>query len=172
LLLERFGREQKKLLIRQLFNIKQSSSVTDYVEKFAELVDQLSAYGHMTDPVYYAMRFVDGLRDDIRAAVSMHHPLDFDTSASLALLQENVGVGFKTSKRTDSYYGSKYVPKGPHPPPPRTDKQISPILHEEKKICEGKSVEERMIALRAYRRAKGLCVRCVEKWSREHKCAA
>jgi hypothetical protein len=85
-LLDRFGREQKELLIRQLFHIKQTGSVTDYVDKFAGLVDQLTAYGHVTEPVYYAMRFVDGLRDDIRTAVSLHRPATFDTAASLALL--------------------------------------------------------------------------------------
>lgn len=28
-----------------------------------------------------------------------------------------------------------------------------------------------MAALRAFRKAKGLCVRCAEKWSRDHKCS-
>lgn len=27
-----------------------------------------------------------------------------------------------------------------------------------------------MAALRAFRRAKGLCVRCAERWSRDHTC--
>jgi hypothetical protein len=51
------------------------------------------------------------------------------------------------------------------------DKQATPILQEEKKFCEGKTVEEKMAALRAFRRAKHLCVRCAEKWSRDHKCS-
>jgi hypothetical protein len=38
-LLDHFGREQKELLIRQLFHIRQTNSVTEYVDKFAELVD-------------------------------------------------------------------------------------------------------------------------------------
>jgi hypothetical protein len=174
LLLERFGREQKELLIRQLFHIKQSGTVAEYVEKFAELVDQLTAYGHVIEPVYHAMRFVDGLRDDIRALVSLHRPLDFDTVASLALLQEDVGSNFRTSRKHDYSYGSKSVPKGPQPlpPPPRIDKAASaPVLTEEKKICEGKTLEERMAALRAFRRAKDLCIRCAEKWHRDHKCS-
>jgi hypothetical protein len=32
-------------------------------------------------------------------------------------------------------------------------------------------VEDKFKALRAYRRAKGLCDRCAEKWSKGHKCA-
>lgn len=66
-----------------------------------------------------------------------------------------------------------FVSRGPHPhpPPPRIDKHATPILFDEKKLCEGKSAEEKMRALRAYRRAKGLCVKCAEKWSRDHICA-
>jgi hypothetical protein len=50
LLLDRFGREQQELLLRQLFNIKQSTFVSNYVERFAELVDQLSTYDHNSIP--------------------------------------------------------------------------------------------------------------------------
>jgi hypothetical protein len=120
------------------------------------------------------MCFVDALRDDIRAPVSLHRPLDFDTAASLALLQEDVGSNFRTARKHDYSYGSKSVPRGPQPlpPPPRIDKAVSaPVLAEEKKICEGKSPEERMAALRAFRRAKGLCIRCAEKWHCGHKCS-
>jgi len=63
--------------------------------------------------------------------------------------------------------------KGPHPlpPPPWSDKQAVPLLPNEKTLCEGKSVEEKLRALRAYRRPKGLCVKCAAKWSRDHTCA-
>ena len=61
LVLDLFGRDQHELLIRQLFHIKQTSSVADYVERFAELVDQLSAYTSNTDPLYYTLRFIDGV---------------------------------------------------------------------------------------------------------------
>lgn len=138
--------------------------MSEYVEKFVELVDQLNAYDHVTEQVYYAMRFVDGLRDDIRTAVSLHRPVVFDTGASLALLQDDIGGGSRSSRRVDSFYGSKGIPKGPHPlpPPPQIDKHASPISQDEKKLCEGKSPEERLAALRAYQRAKGLCVRCAK----------
>lgn len=33
------------------------------------------------------------------------------------------------------------------------------------------STDDRVATLRAFRRAKGLCYVCGEKWSREHKCA-
>jgi hypothetical protein len=36
------------------------------VEQFSELVDQLVSYESEANPLYYATRVVDGLRDEIR----------------------------------------------------------------------------------------------------------
>ena len=90
MLLERFGRDQQESLIQQLYHIRQTTTVADYVERFSELVDQLIAYEHSTDPMYYTIRFMDGLRDDIRSTVLVQHPSTLDTACSLALLQEEV----------------------------------------------------------------------------------
>lgn len=35
------------------------------MDRFSELVDQLVTYEHTTVPLYYTMRFMDGLRNDI-----------------------------------------------------------------------------------------------------------
>jgi hypothetical protein len=66
MLRERFGRDHHEAFIRQLFHICQSGSVTEYVDQFSTLVDQLAAYEPNTNPLHYATRFVDGLRDDIK----------------------------------------------------------------------------------------------------------
>jgi len=174
LLLDRFGREQKELLIRQLFHIRQSGSVADYVSQFSELLDQLTAYGHVTEPVYYAMRFMDGLCSDIRAAVSLHRPSTFDTASSLALLQEDVSAAAKGPDiRREPSLSFRQSSKGPHPlpAPPVPQPQAQPISAEEKRLCDGKSPSERWAALQAFRKAKGLCFRCAEKLSRDHKCS-
>jgi hypothetical protein len=65
LLHERFGRDQYQSLLRQLFRIHQQSSVTEYQDRFVTLVDQLAVYESVPDPLYFATRFVDGLRTDI-----------------------------------------------------------------------------------------------------------
>jgi hypothetical protein len=44
LLHDRFGRDQHKALIRQLFHIRQTGQAAEYVERFSALVDQLAAY--------------------------------------------------------------------------------------------------------------------------------
>lgn len=46
-----------------------TESVSEYMNEFSRLVEQLIAYGRHTDPVFFAMRFVDGMPDDIRQAV-------------------------------------------------------------------------------------------------------
>lgn len=65
MLLERFGKDQYEMFITQMVHIHQSGSVQEYIDKISGLVDQLIAYGRGTDPIFYVMCFVDGLRDDI-----------------------------------------------------------------------------------------------------------
>jgi len=86
MILDRFGKNHHELLIRHLFHIKQLTTVADYIERFLELVDQLTAYETHTDQLYYTMRFVDGLRGDVRSAVLIQRPPDLDTACVLALL--------------------------------------------------------------------------------------
>lgn len=123
---ERFGCDQHEMLIRQLFHIKQTGSVEEYVNKFAELVDQLAAYGSCTDPVYFTLRFIDGLTDDIQSIVIVYRPKDLDTTCSLTLLQEETDASRRReSRKPDSGYFS-LLPKNPLPlpPPPRRDKSL------------------------------------------------
>jgi hypothetical protein len=86
LILERFGQEHHELLLRQLFQIRQIGPVQEYITQFTALVDQLNAYGGTNEPLYYTLHFVDGLKDHIRAVVSMHRPKDLDTACLLAKL--------------------------------------------------------------------------------------
>jgi hypothetical protein len=83
---DRFGRDQHESLIRQLFHIRQTSSVQDYIDRFTELVDQLVAYEHIIDQRYYTTRFVDGLRDDIKSIILIQRPVGLNTACVLTLL--------------------------------------------------------------------------------------
>jgi hypothetical protein len=85
---DRFGRDQHEALIHQLFHIHQTGTVALYVEEFSAKVDQLSTYEAIVDPLYYAMCFVDGLRDDICYVVMIQRPLNLDSACVHALVQE------------------------------------------------------------------------------------
>lgn len=87
---DRFGKDQHQVFLRQLFHIWQSGSVAAYIEEFSQLVDRLNAYQRISDPLYYTMKFVDGLRDDIKVVVMLQRPSDLDTAVVLAQLQEEV----------------------------------------------------------------------------------
>ena len=131
--MNRFGKDQHELLVRQLFHIHQSAMVQEYIDKFIGLVDPLIAYGRNTNPIYYAMCFVDGLRADIRAAVHMQHPQNLDTAYVLALLQEELvdPVRKKELRRPEPFTFAKAPVRGPPPPlfnqPPRLDHQDKPV---------------------------------------------
>jgi hypothetical protein len=99
LLHERFGRDQHEALIRQLFHIRQVGSMADYVEHFSALVDQLAAYETVDNLLYYAMRFIDGLRDDIKPMVMIQRPVTLDSACALVLVQEALDSSKKVSNR-------------------------------------------------------------------------
>jgi hypothetical protein len=69
LLHDRFDRDQHEVLLHQLFNIRHHTTMSAYVKSFSELVDQLTSYSPVHDPLYFTMRFIDGLRLDIKAIV-------------------------------------------------------------------------------------------------------
>jgi hypothetical protein len=83
---DHFSHDQHETLMRQMFHIKQTGSVVAYVELFFTLVDQLATYDSSPNTMYYAMRFVDGLRDEIKSVVMIQFPSTLDSACSLALL--------------------------------------------------------------------------------------
>jgi hypothetical protein len=174
LLSTRFGRARHQLLIRQFYAIKQTTSVAEYIERFDILMNHLMSYHEDTHPFYFLTRFIEGLRSDIRAIIMIQRPSDLDSACSLALLQEEVVEGEQTSppRHSDQRYvrlplkppALPYQALQSRPPSRADDSRTSDSAHS--------SVDEHIQALHAFRRAKGLCYRCGEKWSNEHTCPA
>jgi hypothetical protein len=165
----RFGREQRDRLVRQMFHICQTTTVQDYVDCFATLFDQLKAYEPNPNLHYYTTRFVDGLRVDIRAVVTLQRLENLDTAYPLALLQEEVADStkkfeFHAYDRGASVKG--HGRPGVLRPPPTQAIAEKPVLK-----APVPASEDKMTALRSYRRARGLCDFCAEKWFRGHKCS-
>lgn len=165
---ERFGRDQHQILIRRMFHIHQESTVTDYVERFSGLIDQLKAYNPNIDMIYYTTHFVDGLREDIRAVIVVQRPQNLYTVYTLALLQEEV-VEADPAKRKDGRRDLASYPrptfKNAHPlplPPGAGDHNPKPAEAGFTVSENAKTAEDKFRALRAYRRARGLCDHCAE----------
>jgi hypothetical protein len=53
-------------------------------------IDQLAAYETTDNSLYYAMRFIDGLRDDIKSMVMIQRPATLDSMCALALVHLEV----------------------------------------------------------------------------------
>lgn len=157
LILERFGQDEHELLLRQLFQIHQTTSVNEYITQFTPLINQLNAYGGTTDALFYTMRFVDGLKDYIRAAIALHRPQNFDTACILARLQEEVTYPAKKRdlRHWDNASGMRPLPLPALPP------QLALPVPQAKPVPDGgrgPSTEDRWSTLHASRCAQGLCI--------------
>ena len=167
---DRFGRDQHDRLSRQMFHINQSSTVLDYVERFSSLFDQLKAYQSDPDMHYYTTRFIDGLKHEIRIAVAIQRPSNLDTAYMLALLQEEMAEAPKKSEFHGYNRGAR-----PGSRPVQTSLRQpagASSVNAEKSLTKPQVQDDKISALRAYRRARGLCDFCAEKWFRGHKCAS
>ena len=93
LLCTRFGRDRHQSLIRQFYALQQTSTVSKYIEQFETLMNHLMSYSDTMHPLYCLMRFIEGLRADIRSVVMVQRPSDLDSACALATLQEEVSKG-------------------------------------------------------------------------------
>ncbi|XP_035816765.1 uncharacterized protein [Zea mays] len=173
-LLTRFGRDQHNLLIRQFYHIFQTGSVSDYIEQFDLLLHQLLAHeNHLTTTMVTA-RFVDGLKDELRAVVIIQRPADLDTTCSLALLQEEVmsTSGRRELRKVDTNSIVR-VPNKPNALPMLSGSRTSGVHDERRSMATvgAKGEMSKMEALKAYRKAKGLCFKCGERWGQLHTCS-
>jgi hypothetical protein len=57
------------------------------------------------------------------------------------------------------------------PAPHNTKKSVGPVVTSNRTgLRRPRAVDDKLAALRVYRRARGLYHRCTEKWSRDHQC--
>lgn len=171
----RFTRDRQQTLIRQWIHAKQTASVAEYVELFDSIMHQLNAYESTAPILYFVTKFVDGLKDEVRSGVIMQRPQDLDTAYTLALLQEEALEGVKTAGSKKMEVGVNYIKQPPrimNPMVGSTPQRNSGMGTEERRSAEvSKPREDRFSALKSYRKAKGLCFTCGERWGRDHKCA-
>jgi hypothetical protein len=148
--------------------------VSDYVKHFSVLVDQLTAYEAEYNPLYYATRFVDGLRDDIKSIVMIQHPSSLDYACALALGQEEATDSHRKKHYRHSellFNRSVQKPAFPLPPPPKPG-SVPTEGHRNTEGTQPNAIDDKLRDLKEYRRARGLCDRCADKWSYGHKCAS
>jgi hypothetical protein len=82
----KFDRDEHDHILRHFFHIKQSTTVSDYIESFSEIVHLILIHDPTMPASVITNRFIDGLKKEIRAVIMLHRPQDLDTAGSLALL--------------------------------------------------------------------------------------
>ena len=127
-------------------------------------------------------RFIDGLKKEIKSVVMVHRPQDLDSASSLALLQEEalldqtnssskkgeLNIPYKNAYSDRARFSSSGILS-------RNTPKYSPSPGEDRRIGDsnrGRSGEDKLATLKNYRKAKGLCFKCGEKWNPGHKCQA
>jgi hypothetical protein len=145
-------------------------------------MDQLAAYEPHLDTIHFTTRFLDGLHPQIRAVIAIQCPRDLDTAYSLALLQEEIGEGRTWQQhRVPQLAAPPQVlalpaPRRllPLPAPPAQKSSGVPDIKQLPPITSASastgSTDDKWSALRQYRRARGLCYTCGERWFKEHQC--
>ncbi|XP_024310364.1 uncharacterized protein LOC112268670 [Brachypodium distachyon] len=191
---EKFGRQEFQQHVRQFSRLRQTGTVLEYAEQFNAAMHRLRAHHASWDPLYFVTQFVDGLLAPIKVVVMLHRPPDLDTAVSLAVLQEEaltLGRNEVESPvpvvpvRQEFPSLPRSVPRTalPLPPPPgfpRAQCPPPPAAPPDDRRASGLSrdtrssygAEEKLKTMRAYRRARGLCFVCGEKWQPGHVCSA
>jgi len=136
-------------------------------------VHQLLTHDPYFNPAIITSRFVDGLKNEIKSVVLVHRPKDLDTASCLALLQEEVLVGFssKEVRKQEIYTATKSMNKQFNTVP--TLRGAETIVPDDKRNSGQSKVRpqiDKLQALIAYRKAKGLCYKCGLKWGPQHSC--
>ena len=128
--------------------------MTDYVERFAELYDQLSAYEDVPDSLYYTTRFIDGLKPGVRMSVALQKPQDLDTAYDIALLHEEL-----SDTNSSPFQFKKTMIAA-------STVQRDLVAADRRPTENGKGIssEDKWGTLRTYRKSKGLCFTCGERW--------
>lgn len=147
-----------------MFHIKQTSTISDYIERFTDHIKQLAAYTPNPDILSYTTRFIFDLRDDIRPAVLIAHPPDLDSVCTLALLQEEaMEQGHKEFRKSDgSLFSQSATIKGALPLPHPPSRLTLPAPGDDKKPDNKTStVDDKLSTLRSYRKVRGLCIAVV-----------
>jgi hypothetical protein len=116
-----------------------------------------------TSEVFFVERYIEDLSDELHSAVLLRMREDIDTASMLALLQESEQENIRQQQSYKA--ASKYSYRA-------REKAKFPTWAEEVKKPDKPRWDDKLEALQAYRKSKGECFTCGEKWSRTHKCPA
>jgi len=160
----KFGKDLYHNSMQELLSIKQTSDVQDYYDRFQTVMHKVLVHNNHLDDVFFVSKILQGLHPDIRAAIVLHTSRTVDVALSPALMSADMlesqpkHFGKRHYRDYNKYQGKppQAVPPGVLGAPPAEDTKPK--------------WEDKLATLRAQRRAQGLCMKCGEKWGRNHRC--
>jgi hypothetical protein len=176
---EKFGRREFEQLLHQFSRLRQTGTVAEYAAQFTVAMNSLIAHHNSWDPLYFVTKFIDGLRSDIRVVVMVQQPRDLETAVLAGLQEEAMELTKETQHPEAGRASFPWAPLRtamPLPPPPPVGRQPGPPPGRRTEDRRGpassqvSSTDDKVQALRAFRRARGQCYTCGEKWGRDHVC--
>lgn len=131
-----------------LFKLSQKGSVNEYLTEFKRLANRVIGL----PPPFLLSCFISGLSPEIKREVLALQPISLPQATALAKLQED-----KLRDRRSTSSRSFNPPLPAHNPPNQPQKPRQPFVQ--------RTPEEM-----AFKRDKGLCYNCDEKWHSGHRC--
>jgi hypothetical protein len=86
----KFGRDLYHNAMNDLLNIKQTSDVQEYYDRFQSAMHKVLVHNKSLDDVFFVSKFLQGFNSDIQSAIILHKPRMVDAALSLALMQASV----------------------------------------------------------------------------------
>jgi hypothetical protein len=151
--------------------------VLEYAERFEKAKHRVLVHNREIGEVFFVQKFIDGLKFSISNVIALHKPRTVDAALSLAVMLEQIlesasrrfpsrGREYNRSAVKTSYmHGDTAGVLGS----PSSLAKPSQEKHREDK--QKPRWDNKYEFLRARRRAAGLCMKCVEPFSPQHRCA-
>jgi hypothetical protein len=158
----RFDKDQYPLILKQFEATCQTASVQEFIAEFEQAAHNLLLYNPNYDETYFVTRFLAGLKEKVRAGIVLHRPPDVNTASALALLQEAELSRSKSKLLGKDSFRSTFKPAVERAKFIDADK-----LKQQSGMTES---EDKLTALKNFRKRNGLCFKCGNKWAKEHKC--
>lgn len=156
-----FGCDEYDGQMSVLLQLRQTGTVAEYKRSFESCMYHLLSVDSSLNSKWFISHFVHGLRDDLRAAVRLQGPTSVTWASSLARIQE------------EEYQRPRARPPAPTKHPTAAAAIAAPgasavVRTEGARRVGDDYTRERQ--LRDFRRTNGLCFRCGDKYSKDHKC--
>ncbi|CAO2189278.1 unnamed protein product [Urochloa humidicola] len=171
---EKFGRDLYQNNMRDLLAIKQTSDVLEYAERFEQAKHKVLLHNKDMGEVFFVQKFLDGLNFHISSAIALHRPRIVDSALSMAIMQEQILEVINKLRsprpREHSRFSSRNQQQaGSSSTAPATQGVLATAPSKDKQRLKPRW-DDKLSALRAARWAKGLCMKCGEPYSPQHRC--